>query len=59
MIETLLIEAMVVADGWSLAQFVEAPPWLRDLYTRHAVAAYDRMQKIEESENTLKPSEDE
>jgi hypothetical protein len=57
MIETLLTEALVVADGWSLAQFVEAPLWLKDLYTRHATAAHLRMQKIEETESNIKPSD--
>ena len=59
MIETLLTEAMVQADGWTLAQFTEAPLWLRDLYVRHATAAHQRMQTIEETENSIKPSEHE
>jgi hypothetical protein len=37
--ETRMIDVMVKADGWSLAEFANAPLWLRDLYTRHAEAA--------------------
>jgi hypothetical protein len=57
LIDTLLTDAMVNADGWSLAQFVDAPHWLQQVYNRHAKAAYREMQRIEESENALQPSE--
>jgi hypothetical protein len=57
MVETLLAESMVKADGWTLAQFVEAPPWLRDMYTRHAIAAHERIKGIVENINKPDPSE--
>ncbi len=57
--ETLITDAMVKADGWELAQFVHAPPWIMEMYNRHATAAYQQIQEIEKTENELKPSEHE
>jgi len=52
-----ITDAMVKADGWRLDQFVEAPPWLRELYNRHADAACREIKALEKDENALKPSE--
>ena len=57
MIETRMIDAIVQADGWTLAEFTAAPPWLRQLYNRHAVAACRAMHAIEAAESVIKPSE--
>lgn len=43
--ETRMIDALVKADGWNLAEFLAAPPWLKELYARHAEAARREMQK--------------
>lgn len=57
LVTTRLTESMVEADGWHLDQFTEAPPWLKQLYNRHAEAARKEINDIDKMENSLRPSE--
>ena len=54
MTETNMIDAMVQADGWTLAQYEASPAWLRQLYDRHAIAALREISKTEKAEHEQK-----
>ena len=59
MIRSELIQEMMVADGWSKDDeewlFTQKKVW--EIFYRHADAALRVIRRIEERENSIKPSE--